>query len=147
MSPIELSWTAEKDNTATLSTEKFLFKSKSGGLPVCFVLYIIFFTQSTLKLAVFVSDTKHWGKNMEKHLLSPFNCNYTFTLPNSDQKYRFFLPKKYTFRNNLNLLKRGIQFPEPPCWKWIKVDFGSSGRGLKEIGKRNRFKLWVWPEW
>ena len=70
MSPIELSWTAEKDNTATQSTEKSLFKSKSGGLPVCFVLYVTFFTQSTLKLAVFVSDTKHWGKNMEKHIKS-----------------------------------------------------------------------------
>ena len=107
--------------------------------------------ESTLKPDVFVSHTKHE------------NLPY-FTLPNSSglklpehrnskgrhpvtKRIEVFCQQKNTFRNNLNLLKRGIQFPEPPCWKWIKVDFGSSGRGLKEIGKRNRFRLWVGPEW
>ena len=36
-----------------------------------------------------------------------------------------------TLRKALNLLISGLQLPDPPCRKWIKVDFGSEGRGLQ----------------
>ena len=36
-----------------------------------------------------------------------------------------------TLRKDLNLFISGLQFPDPPCRKWIKVDFGSEGRGLQ----------------
>ena len=35
-----------------------------------------------------------------------------------------------TLRKDLNLLISGLQFPEPPWRKWIRVDLGSEGRGL-----------------
>ena len=39
---------------------------------------------------------------------------------------------RLTFRNALNLLINGLQLPEPPCRKWINVDFGFEGLGLQK---------------
>ena len=39
-----------------------------------------------------------------------------------------------TFRKALNLALRGLQLPDPPCLKWIRVDLGLDGLGLGKGG-------------
>ena len=52
-----------------------------------------------------------------------------------------------TFRNDLNLLINGLQLPEPPCRKWINVDFGFEGLGLQKRVFKSITRLCAfWPE-